>query len=317
MLIRRQTDIPFDQDAASRLLPWIVAIMIYLSGVAIAGAIALNGLVITWSSGLSGALTIQIPAGAADTDANRQAAAVLAVVRKTAGIAQARQLKRAEVQRLVRPWLGDDQGADDLPLPILIDVRMAPGATVDTGVLDLADLASVRAFASEWLGAHDRLHLLVNNAGINSKGVPAEQANVKLGTLEPVGIERMVRVNAIAPLLVAQAFTDLLAADGGGKVVSISSWLGSIERKSSGGNYGYCASKTMLNMLMRAYAFDAKPLGITAIVVNPGWVATDMGGSSAKLTPPESAKGIVDVAATIGPEDAGSFLQWDGSTHPW
>ena len=57
MLIRRQTDIPFDQDAASRLLPWIVAIMIYLSGMAIAGAIALNGLVTTWSSGLSGALT--------------------------------------------------------------------------------------------------------------------------------------------------------------------------------------------------------------------------------------------------------------------
>jgi len=51
MLFRRQTDIPFDQDAASRLLPWIVAIMVYLSGVAIAGAIAMNSLVHTCTSG--------------------------------------------------------------------------------------------------------------------------------------------------------------------------------------------------------------------------------------------------------------------------
>ena len=135
MLIRRQTDIPFEQDPAGRLLPWIVAIMIYLSGVAIAGAIALNGLVSTWSSGLSGAMTIQIPAGAGSPRAQRQADAVLALVRKTPGVEQARRLPRQEVLRLVRPWLGDDVGAGDLPLPILIDVRAAAGAAIDTAAL--------------------------------------------------------------------------------------------------------------------------------------------------------------------------------------
>ena len=135
MLIRRQTDIPFEQDSAGRLLPWIVAIMIYLSGVAIAGAIALNGLVSTWSTGLSGALTIQIPAGAGSPRARQQADAVLALVRKTPGVEQARPLPRQEVLRLVRPWLGDDVGAGDLPLPILIDVRAAAGAAIDTAAL--------------------------------------------------------------------------------------------------------------------------------------------------------------------------------------
>lgn len=135
MLIRRQTDIPFDQDPAGRLLPWIVAIMIYLSGVAIAGAIALNGLVSTWSSGLSGALTIQIPAGADSAKAQQQADAVLALVRKMPGVRHARRLPRQEVLRLVRPWLGDDTGAADLPLPILIDVRAAPGAVIDAAAL--------------------------------------------------------------------------------------------------------------------------------------------------------------------------------------
>ena len=65
----------------------------------------------------------------------------------------------------------------------------------------------------------------------------------------------MVEVNAIGPLLVTQAFVDLLAAGEQGRVVSVA-LLGSIERKQSGGNYGYCASKTTLNMLMRAAAFD-------------------------------------------------------------
>ncbi|MXW90475.1 MAG: FtsX-like permease family protein [Rhodospirillaceae bacterium] len=150
MLIRRQTDIPFEQDPAGRLLPWIVAIMIYLSGVAIAGAIALNGAASTWSSGLAGTLTVQIPAGTAFPKAPQHADAVLALLRKTPGVAEARRLPRAEVLRLVRPWLGDEGKGDGeksdgkdgdagnaggLPLPILIDVRAVAGADIDSAAL--------------------------------------------------------------------------------------------------------------------------------------------------------------------------------------
>jgi len=156
VLIRRQTDIPFEQDPAGRLLPWIVAIMIYLSGVAIAGAIALNGLISTWSSGLSGALTIQIPAGADAAKARQQADAVLALVRKMPGVQQARRLPQQEVLRLVRPWLGDDTEAADLPLPILIDVRAAPGAVVDTAALSAKVTAAAPGAVTEshahWAG---------------------------------------------------------------------------------------------------------------------------------------------------------------------
>lgn len=149
MLIRRQTDIPFDQDPAGRLLPWIVAIMIYLSGVAIAGAIALNGLISTWSSGLSGTLTVQIPAGPASPNAQQQADAVLALIRKSPGVRQARRLRRQEVLRLVRPWLGEDTGAGDLPLPILIDVRAVPGAVIDTAALSAKVAAAAPGAVTE------------------------------------------------------------------------------------------------------------------------------------------------------------------------
>ena len=156
MLIRRQTDIPFDQDPAGRLLPWIVAIMIYLSGVAIAGAIALNGLVSTWSSGLSGALTVQIPAGPDSPNAQQQAGAVLALVRKTPGVERARRLPRQDMLRLLRPWLGEDAGAGDLPLPILIEVHAAPGAVIDTAALSAKVAAAAPGAVTEnharWAG---------------------------------------------------------------------------------------------------------------------------------------------------------------------
>lgn len=191
------------------------------------------------------------------------------------------------------------------------------GERLEIEALDAADEGSVRALRESVGKKTSTLDLLINSAGINSKGVPAEEANVRFGSLEPHGIERMIRVNAIAPVLIAQAFVDLLEASGAGAIVSISSWLGSISQKTSGGNYGYCASKTTLNMLTRAMAFDLLPRSITSVVINPGWVATDMGGASAKLTPTESVAGILRVADALTPEQAGRFLQWDGSEHAW
>jgi NAD(P)-dependent dehydrogenase (short-subunit alcohol dehydrogenase family) len=125
----------------------------------------------------------------------------------------------------------------------------------------------------------------------------------------------MNRVNAIGPLLLTQALAGRLGE--GSTVVAVSSWLGSIGGKSSGGNYGYCASKTLLNMYLRAMAFDLKPSGVTTILVNPGWVQTDMGGSRAKFTPEESVAGILALAARVTPDDAGAFFDHDGTPHAW
>ena len=181
--------------------------------------------------------------------------------------------------------------------------------------LDVSDAEAIAALPERVREHTDRIDLLVNNAGINSRGVPEAQANVRFGTLEPEGILRMVRVNAIAPILLVQALVDLLPA--GARVVSISSWLGSIGNKTGGGNYGYCSSKAMLNMMARALAFDLAPRGVASVVVNPGWVSTDMGGPKAKLTPTQSVEGILRVAEGLTADDAGKFLQWDGSEHPW
>ncbi len=189
------------------------------------------------------------------------------------------------------------------------------GTGVHVEKLDIADTESIARFAAAVAERFERVDLLINNAGINSKTAPKGQKNVRLGDLEPQGMLRMIQVNAVGPVLVSQALLPVLGV--GSRVVSISSWLGSIAGKTSGGNYGYCASKATLNMLMRTFAHDVASKDITSVVINPGWVQTKMGGPRAPLTPTESVTGMLSVVAALTPEQNGSFLQWDGTESAW
>lgn len=189
------------------------------------------------------------------------------------------------------------------------------GTGVHVEKLDVADAESISRFADAVAERMERVDLLINNAGINSKTAPKGQKNVRLGDLEPQGLLRMVQVNAVGPMLVSQALLPVLGD--GSRVVSISSWLGSIGGKTSGGNYGYCASKATLNMLMRTFAHDVASKGITSVVINPGWVQTDMGGPRAPLMPPESVRGMLEVIGSLSAEHNGKFLQWDGTESAW
>lgn len=193
------------------------------------------------------------------------------------------------------------------------------GAQLQLVTLDISKTSSISA-CHDAVAAHvDGLDLLVNNAGINSRsrGIAPEQRNVAFGRLEAEGILKMVKVNAVGPLLLTQALADLLAAGVRPRVAHISSWLGSVTRKTSAGNYGYCASKASLNMLTRILAHDLLPRGVLSVTFTPGWVQTDMGGPDATLTATQSVGGILSVIERVGVEDAGKFLQWDGSEHPW
>lgn len=185
--------------------------------------------------------------------------------------------------------------------------------------LDQRDEAQVAALASELGQQAGRLDLLVNNAGINARsGRPDHFPDTfQLSSLRREALLDMLHVNAVAPLMLTQQLLPLLQQAASARVLNISSWLGSLELKTQGSNYGYSASKAALNLFTRALAADLLPLGIVAVAVNPGWVQTDMGGSRARLTAEESVRGILEMAEALGPADAGRFLQWDGTPHPW
>ncbi|MEP2549750.1 MAG: hypothetical protein ABJH26_00515 [Marinomonas sp.] len=113
-------------------IPWVIAIMIALTIMAAAGAMALSNLARKASADLSGAVTVQVVE--ADLDARRQkATAAVAMLENDAAVANVRQVPQDELNALLEPWLGSSVGSGDVgetvPIPALIDVELEEAAT--------------------------------------------------------------------------------------------------------------------------------------------------------------------------------------------
>jgi NAD(P)-dependent dehydrogenase (short-subunit alcohol dehydrogenase family) len=175
--------------------------------------------------------------------------------------------------------------------------------------LDVADAASIDASYAAVRQQTDALDILINNAGI------IDDDNDVLGSLTFDVLMTLLRVNAAAPILIAQRYLELLQRGTDPQIIGITSEHGSIASKPDGGSYGYSASKAALNMFIRTLAFDVR--GITAYVIDPGWVRTDMGGRSASLSPERSVGGMMQIIDRATPRDAGKFFRWDGQEEPW
>jgi NAD(P)-dependent dehydrogenase (short-subunit alcohol dehydrogenase family) len=123
-------------------------------------------------------------------------------------------------------------------------------------------------------------------------------------------------VNTIAPYLLARSVLPLIE-QARGKLIAISSKMGSIDDNSSGGYLAYRTSKTALNSAWRNLALDVRRSGVVAAVLHPGWVQTRMGGSSAPLQPEKSVSGMRQVIERVSLDDSGGFFGYDGSTILW
>ncbi|MBS0540143.1 MAG: SDR family oxidoreductase [Proteobacteria bacterium] len=177
--------------------------------------------------------------------------------------------------------------------------------------LEVTDYKAVKALAAKLKG--EAIDVLICNAGVGgSRGSTAQD----LGAFEAEEWRRIFEVNALAPLMMAEAFADHVARSQQKKLVAISSIMGSVE-KNGGGRYFYRASKTALNMEWSCLALDLAAKGIICLALHPGWVQTDMGGPTATLTIAESVPGMVQVIDGLKPSDNGRFLQYDGSALPW
>lgn len=123
----RFDDLGLRRALSDRLLPSLVAAMAFLAALALAGTVAASALAHHWQAGAGSVLTVQVPqptAPAADRTGARLGR-VLAVLRGTAGVASARALDEDELAALLRPWLGSGPGRIALPLPAVIEVRLA------------------------------------------------------------------------------------------------------------------------------------------------------------------------------------------------
>lgn len=148
---------------ATRLhLPALVAALVFLSGLVLAGTMLLADAAQRWSAGLAGTVTVEIPAALAGEalTAEERLARVQAVLARTPGIARAAVLPPERVRALLAPWMEPEDLAG-LPLPMLIDVSVAPGASIDLAALNAALEAAVPGTRADdhrrWLVGLERL----------------------------------------------------------------------------------------------------------------------------------------------------------------
>jgi cell division transport system permease protein len=131
MIGRRRFDIPFARDGSVRFLPWLVALMVYLAGLALAGTLLLNAALGDWNRGLAGVMTVELPPAANARDGDAEVKLVIALLQATSGVTHAELLPRAAVAKLVEPWLGGGEAVAQLALPRLVDVRIDPAHRPD------------------------------------------------------------------------------------------------------------------------------------------------------------------------------------------
>ncbi len=173
--------------------------------------------------------------------------------------------------------------------------------------LDVASDDSVKTFA-EAVG-ETSVDVLINNAGISGGW----------DTLADVSIENILNVfnvNAVGSMRVTRALLPRVPKRTG-KLVHMTSQMGSIDDNSSGGAYAYRMSKAALNMASKSLAVDLSGRGIISVVVHPGWVATDMGGRSAPTRSDESAENIVRLIERLTMDATGKFFHAKGHEIPW
>jgi NAD(P)-dependent dehydrogenase (short-subunit alcohol dehydrogenase family) len=185
------------------------------------------------------------------------------------------------------------------------DALRTLGARVE--LLDMRDFGSFADLGKSLAG--QPLDLFVANAGMTSPGEmrTAEEAERFLEVLA---------VNSVAPTVLASLLLpNVIAAQG--RMIAITSQMGSIADNGSGGWLAYRASKAALNAAWKTLAVEWASKPIAMAMLHPGWVQTDMGGRAAPLTPEDSVAGMRQVIEGLGTKDKGQFLNYRGEVLPW
>ena len=153
------------------------------------------------------------------------------------------------------------------------------------------------------------IDVLINNAGYMADDQSVDTMSYKQWM-------DSFAINAIAPWRVSTEFVSQVALSDQPLIVTLTSQMASLERAASD-RVAYRSSKAAANMAMRTLAIEWKSRGIVVCMLHPGWVRTDMGGSSASLGTEESASGLVSVIDGLSMENTGQFLDQNGQSLPW
>lgn len=252
-------------------------------------------------------------AGAADAtlgDMNQKTTALVTGANKGIGRETARRLAERGMTVLV--------GARDRERgESAVASLRASSPDVHLILLDVADEASVARAAAEVTERFGRLDVLVNNAAIAAFGGPPSQ--------QPVAtIRELFATNFFGVVAVTQAFLPLLEKAPAGRIVNVSTSLGSLRLSADpetpvaqqSGVFGYAASKTALNAFTVRLANELRSKNVKINSACPGFVATDLNRHRGTRTVQQGAEIIVRLATLPDDGPTGGFFNEAGAV-PW
>lgn len=125
-----RSDLPVASDSTGGFLPWLIAMMVFLAALAVAGALGMNTMVDRWSTDMAGTLTVQVPTAGSDDKGEAKTVTrverAIRLLRSTPGIDKADEVPVEKLADLLEPWLGSRDLIRELPTPRLIDVHLDP-----------------------------------------------------------------------------------------------------------------------------------------------------------------------------------------------
>lgn len=155
-------------------------------------------------------------------------------------------------------------------------------------VLDVTSQSSVNELFSFVKNEFHKLDVLINNAGVSGKSIDLATANIN-------EVKRIMETNFYGPMRMNQSFIPLLRDSDDARIINVSSGMGALGSL-TGGYAGYRLSKAGLNAQTILLSHELKHSGIKVFSMCPGWVKTDMGGSSAPRTVEKGAETAVWLA---------------------
>ncbi|MFG2288287.1 SDR family oxidoreductase [Streptomyces sp. NPDC048595] len=188
----------------------------------------------------------------------------------------------------------------------LHDLAEASGGRLTVESLEMTEPEQISALRDR-LAPH-ALDLLFVNAAITRGDVP-------IGAVPTDMFTEVMITNALSPMRVVECLGPLVAPTG--TIGVMSSSQGSIALNTEGGQDLYRASKSALNQLMRTYAARHAEDTRTLLLMDPGWVRTELGGPEADLSVEESVPGVAETIERHQGKPGLHFLDYQGQVVPW
>jgi len=237
------------------------------------------------------------------------------------GLEMVRQLvEKPQVKKVYASCRSPDQ-ADDLQT-----LASQFAGRVCIVKIDVTDEASIEAAAALVKDQSQRLHFLINCAGLLHSPKNRMKPEKRLEDLNADNLEASLRVNAIGPILIIKHFVQVFKHSEMSVVANISARVGSISDNKLGGWYSYRAAKAAQNMLTKTVSWELQRRceQTIAVALHPGTVDTDMSRPFQAGVPAErlfsvarAAKQLVDICWQLDSDANGKFFAWDGQEIPW